>query len=393
MKQAVLTISLLLSLLFILAPECAAESQLEADAAILSKERVWVGQNGRILRGKFVRLHRDDIYIRIKGGKIVRVSILNLSDKTWKWFDRAWKAKRKLEEERKKRTKNGTVVEPKPLPKVTPKNTIKLQAGKIIHLNYFPDVDTSGFKSIPPEKATRLNLPNYNQSDYGKKASDCVPNSYAMFVAWWHINKWINVPGRERNFSDKVDWIHKRLARHMGTRNNSGTDNRKNIRGLQKFFSDEVKAHAAFTMEQIVDYRPENLAKHTKGANCTVLMLTIYYGRKNEGGHAVALKRVHPDGTLEFNTWGCSLKGKLKVLPGEKVKAHSVGPRKFVGGKEVISKLMLPRYEIEISTPSDLPDWFKNNDGRFILDASEYDQLMVLTPYIPSSPVVPGDGG
>ncbi len=341
----------------------------------LNENQTWIGKNGQGFRGFFIKREGDILTVaKENGGKIYKLDMNNLHPKTKKWFLGEWEKKEAI---RNRELNKGGKIKPQ---------GVKLSAGVVIDLNRFPIINSTGFKLVDEKKAPRSLIPNFNQSDYGKKTSDCVPNSYAMFLAWWHLRDWVKI-SKKRDFQDKVDWIHQRLARTMRTRNNSGTGMNKSAGGLTKFFTDEMKSKAAFTFQRVEDYRPENMYQYVKGANCTVLSLSIFNDRKYSGGHAVTLKSMAKDGTLEFNTWGLSLKGKLKVIPDSEIKKkiYFWTPE----GRRKLKIIKLAQYEIELINRTDLPDWFVNAEKRFVLDPEKWDGLAVLTPYLP----INGDAG
>lgn len=349
------------------------DGPFEEEPKRLEDVQMWVGKNGKGFRGVFLRREGDVLVIMKDGSdKIYRVKIENLSEKTKAWFVDASNARQEA-----KRVGEGGL----PQSKIPEVKGVKLVPGKVIDLDRALRVDSSGYRLVDEKGVDRSIIPNFNQADYGSKSSDCVPNSYAMFVAWWHVRKWVNVPQKDRNFGDKVDWIHKRLARCLKTRNNSGTSVRDNPEELTKFFKEEVKSDAAFTFQAVMDYRPENLEKFTKGANGTILLLSTYNGSRYQGGHAVALKSISKDGVVKFNTWGLDLKGKLKVIPKSEKEI-----RKWIWteeGRHKRVRVKIPSYEIELMNRVDLPEWFVNDEVRFTLEVEKRDQLVVLTPYLP----------
>jgi len=336
----------------------------------LVEYRPWKGKNGKVINAIFLSRSGDTLLLQIKGReKPTPVKIDGLSRETRAWFERCIKARdavnaqnKKDREARQKMPKNSSLAK-----------KIVLPEGQVKEVSIGKKLDILNRKLAPLERVNRRNIPNFDQGEYGKKASDCVPNSYAMFIGWWHASGWVKMPESRKAFGEQVGWLHDRLARCMKTRNNSGTRANDIAEHLQKFFQDEMKTPVAFTHSFDYDYRPENLAKYVQGANATVLYLTTYSGRKKQGGHAVTVKNLEADGSIEFNTWGMSLTGKLKLIPGEKSKSFEL-------------RKMMPVYEIELSKGTVLPDWFVNEERRFVLEASEYDCLSVLTPYLPDTP-------
>lgn len=338
--------------------------------ASLGNSQTWKGKNGKAFRGTFLKFEADTVFVmKDRGDTLYEIALDNLHEDTKKWFLGEWE---KREAERKGREDKKAGIAPK---------GVKLVPGKVLDMRRGGLVDATGFRLVEDGKANRSIVPNFNQSDYGKKASDCVPNSFAMFVAWWDVSGWLKIEEKEDDYIERVEWIHQRLARKMGTRNNSGTSVWGAADELTDFFTDEVKSKVAFTYEIVEDYRPENLAQYVKGANCTVLCVSTFYGRRAHGGHAVALKSLSEDGTIEFNTWGQAMKGKLKAVPdSEKYKRVRVTDEKGRMTQEVIK---LPQYEIELINRTTLPEWFVNNEVRFVLHPEQVDNLVVLTPYLP----------
>lgn len=336
---------------------------------LLQDVQTWKGKNGKAFRGTFLKFENNMIYVmKDRGDTIYEVDVDNLHEDTRVWFMKEW-GKR----ETARKVKEGKVAGVMP--------RVKLVSGKVQDMRRGGLVDTTGFRLVEEEKANRSIVPNFNQSDYGKKASDCVPNSFAMFVAWWNVSGWLKIEEKENDYIKRVEWIHQRLARKMGTRNNSGTSVWGAGDELTDFFTNEVKSKVAFTYEIVEDYRPENLARYVKGANCTVLCVSTFYGKRSQGGHAVALKSLSEDGTIEFNTWGYEMKGKLKAVPdSEKDKRVRVMDEK---GRMTQKVIKLPQYEIELINRTTLPEWFVNQEVRFVMDPEQTDNLVVLTPYLP----------
>ncbi|MBK1856199.1 hypothetical protein JO972_14605 [Verrucomicrobiaceae bacterium 5K15] len=335
----------------------------------LNEYRPWTGKNGRVLTAKFMHRKDDTLFLMIRGREApTPVNINGLSSTTRLWFERCIK-QRDAERIRRDKRRAMQAAEKKAPGGPT---SLKLRPGQVVEVSADKKVEVAGRSEVPHDQVTRRNVPNFNQADYGKKASDCVPNSYAMFISWWHTSGWVKMPESRKAADKQVDWLHDRLSRRMKTRNNSGTRASRLAENMQQFFREEMHTPVAFTHRFDYDYSPENLAKYTQGANATVLYVTTYSGRKKQGGHAVTLKIAKPDGSIEFNTWGMSLTGKIKRIPGEESMSYELRKK-------------IPSYEIELDVGTRLPEWFIDQEQRFVLEASEYDCISVLTPYLPDS--------
>ncbi len=236
-----------------------------------------------------------------------------------------------------------------------------------------------------PEKRTETNpkpadlavvdrtlIPVLDQSKYGTKASDCLPNSYAAFFLWWDQSGQVPIP-KGKDFDAKAQWIHRELSIRCGTRNNSGTEFEDTRKGIREYFKKYHQDRFKVAMTTIYDISPASLAKHTAGSTATVLCLSTYQGRRlrrsNAGYHAVSLMNVEDDGRIELTTWGIHLKGKMTPMPEEDIPRNARFPR---GTPRVI-------YEIVFDPDCEFPDWFKKNNYRFLVDPSNYSCLEMLT--------------
>lgn len=297
----------------------------------LHSERVWRGTNGSSLRGTFIRSNPRDgrIEILTAGGKVVSIQTGNLSE-----------ADRSL---------------------VTAPNASVAAADK--------PGDLSDFKSIPVTDRDRL--PVISQEDYGNKASDCVPSSFCNFLLWWDQTGILEIPKRG-DFEAKAEWIHSRLSRYCVTRNNSGTGVENALEGFKKYFEEDLAGLA--TMKTKVDYdlRPQNLARYVSGENATMLDLTIREAPRHDSGHWVALVSASPDGEIVFHTWGARFTGRIEVLETKPSRVVHLG------------NIIVPdiTYQIRISNPNDLPEWFRSGNRQLILDPANWNSIVVLKPYI-----------
>ncbi len=122
-----------------------------------------------------------------------------------------------------------------------------------------------------------------NQSDFGQKASDCVPSPFCNFLLWWDQEKMLEIPKRG-DFEKKAEWVHTKLARYCGTRNTAGTSVVEAKFGLMEYFRDELGDLATLRCHTDFDLRPENLARYTVGANATMLEMTTIRANGSESG-------------------------------------------------------------------------------------------------------------
>jgi len=255
--------------------------------------------------------------------------------------------------------------------------------GKIyqIPLSVLSDADRALILKSPPVPAARVykelpvldrsRIPVINQGDFGQKSSDCVPSSFCNFLLWWDQEKVLEIPKRG-DFQKKADWIHTLMARLCVTRNNSGTSLSVVKEAFEKYFKTELAEVATCEYEEDYDLRPENMARHTVGANATMLGMTIIDSRNKESGHWVALISVDPTGKLVFQTWGARFEGELKVLeekPGEFYQ---------IDGKKVPAT----KYEIRILNALSLLEWVREDGIRFVLDPAKRNGVFTIRPLV-----------
>lgn len=302
----------------------------------------WKGKNGKSIQARFLKEDGGVIHVsELNTGKVYQLKRETLAPETIEWYLGAQAAARDAAD-----------------PFATP------SAPK--------EAAPTGFAGLDATNLDRSKIPTLDQAKYGSKASDCVPNAYAMFFVWWDSNSNLKIP-RGRDFDDKVEWIHKELARNFGTRNNSGTYYRDVDEGLVKFFSDRYEGTAKFSAKRNYDIRPASLAPLVSGANATVLCLSLFHGDDYDGGHAVSVLKLDQTGIIEFNTWGQKFTGKIVSLGPLKPNEH---PARAEAPRE--------RYEIKLDAPDTMPQWMKLKQLRFVIDPTRYDNLHVLTPLVKS---------
>lgn len=293
------------------------------------QERRWTGINGKTFTGAYMGTDKKTgkYSFALEGGKTYLIDPKNLSEQDLEWLDF------ELHPEK----------EPKP-----------------------NATDPDAF--LPDPKFDRTVFPTINQSDYGSKASDCVPSSFCNFVLWWDMEGYLPIDKRG-GFDKKAEYIHSRMARYFKTRNTAGTDLRDAKEGAKAYFEKEVSELA--TVRVLSDYNcdPDNLRRYTTGPNATLLGVSVYYGRKAEGGHVVALSQVEDNGDLVIYTWGARIRGRLKVI--EKDLRLPMATTSKTGHK----------YEIEFMNKGDLPEWMIDYEVRFEIDPGSWDGLMVISPY------------
>ncbi len=366
---------------------CLAALIVSAAAGDLEGERVWTGANGKTLRGTYVRTLEDGakVEIRMSTGKLQVIALENLSGGDRQLVEKenrggmggllrdltkkggaglrekvdeltggeadalAEEISERVEKEvdRAKEFLGGKDPEDEPR---------RTGTGPFARFKAEPHVDRKG-------------IPVINQGEFGNKASDCVPSAFCNFLLWWDEIGYLEIPKRG-DFEDKAEWIHSRIARYCGTRNTAGTSVDEAREGFAKYFEKDIGDLAAHRCFRDHDLRPENLARYTTGTDATMLEVTIRRPPGRDSGHWVALVEAWPDGTLVFNTWGMRFEGRMKPL--EKSSETVTVGRQLVPATT---------YEIEIINPDDLPDAYKNQETRFILDPRNWDGVVVVRPY------------
>jgi len=306
-----------------------------APAQDLSKPRVWTGKNGHSFHGVFLtidKVTKKYRFFETRGKKILKIDPSNISKKDLDFISQQLAA---LE---KKSTDKGNP-------------------------NAF----------LADEPMDRLKMPVINQSDYGNKASDCVPSSFCNFLLWWDQIGYLPID-RKGDFNDKAEWVHSRTSRYFKTRNNSGTSDRNTREGIKKYFETHLGELATHRVSTIVDCSPTSLAKYTHGSRATFLEVTTLYRGREEGSHWVALVDAKPNGELLMHTWGVALRGKLKLVEA------NVESTVFIEGRH--KNIKANHYKIEFTNPpSDLPEWMVNNEVTFEINPKNSDFLTVLFPY------------
>ncbi|BDS06803.1 hypothetical protein NT6N_18430 [Oceaniferula spumae] len=322
----------------------------EADEAKLTDSRVWHGKNGKHFRGKFLGRDGETLRIQDTRGKIYNVPITSLSDDDRDWFKKAWDVQQEKENEIDALAKGGEVLIPKDF--------------------VLPSVAPIGFKRVPDESVTRRNIPPIDQSEYYDKDHNNFASSFVPFMLWWHTSKIVDVPSRRDDNERRIEWLYKTLNKcRFGQRHARNS--------YQSFFQEELKTTACFEVLDLRDaltvhaahktldrFNPEFLSQFTKGANATILSVSVYKGSRHEWTPDLPLVECTPGGGVIFYMYGLKLSGKLEKLPAGK-------DRNAVQG-----------YEIKILNMSDQPDWFQARDYSFKLEGKSGTGLVVVVPNV-----------
>jgi hypothetical protein len=330
MKTFTLRPSILANLLLALSP-------MAVSASELTSERLWSSPEGKTLRGTWVRTipESEQVEILTAAGKRVIISLANLSK-----VDQNLVASERTSKQAAAEAKVG---------------------------------ETPAFRNFPA--LDRGELPVISQSDFGNKASDCVPSSFCNFLLWWDQAGVLEIPKRG-DFGDKAEWVHSRLARYCGTRNTAGTNVEDATKGFREYFEKDIADLATLKIRIDYDLHPENLARYTVGENATMLQMTIRQAPRHDSGHWVALVSASADGSVVFHTWGARFEGKIEVLEKNPTMIRLGGYGKDAPLGPATS------YEIKIRNTGDLPEWFRNSDRKFILDPAQWDSIYVLKPFV-----------
>lgn len=420
--------------------------QVDEDLKRLSVTQTWEGKNGKTISGVFVKREGDTIHIQTSSGKKIQVNIANLSEANRTWFERAWKARAgeatgeirpddggvatrlpdgaKLRDVRVWRGESGNhfrgqfmsregdiieLVDQKgkiyklPLSSLSAadrmwfdeawkkdqakKNHIKalVQPGQAIFLKdgVLPGVAPIGFKRVPEDKVTRLNVPPLDQNEYrgAAKENNTLRTGLVPFIEWWHNYKVVKIPSRGDDSAKRIEWIFKSLNKYKLVAE------RFNPELFQGFCQKELKTTACF---QVLDLRvrrqgyssskakegklpddrfsPEFLSKYARGANATILNVNVYANGRKQWTAKVPLVECRSSGKVVFYMYGnVKLMGKLVKKPDPKKPEDKKGTKQ-------------PRYEIVIDNIGDSPDWFQGRNYTFFLDDEDGVGLMVFVP-------------
>ncbi|MGJ8644482.1 MAG: hypothetical protein ACSHX9_13820 [Luteolibacter sp.] len=295
----------------------------------LMEERVWTGKNGKTFLGIYVTTDADGkIVFNTSRDKLVHVDPANLSDEDLAFI-----------EKHSKQDSTASVESP-------------------------PTGDLTKFITDPA--IDRSTIPIIDQGKYGNKASDCVPSSFCNFLLWWDQENYLPID-KKGSFDRKAEWIHTKVGRYFDTRNNSGTTGADAVKGISRYFLEDLEETANHRLIVVNDCAPENLARYTVGPVATMLEVSIFHGEDYETSHWVALTQANANGEIEFNTWGRKFDAKLVQIGGNTPQR----PHK---------------YDIVLSDPSQMTDWMQTNEVRFVIDPERYDYLTAVIPYRFSTP-------
>lgn len=305
-------------------------------AADPNQVRRWTGTNGKSFEGAYIGVDKSTgkLAILSSEGHIFHIAPENLSKKDREWLEAAQNPGRR--------------------------DSPPAAAGKE------PAGDPAKFLPDPP--LDRTTLPVLNQADYGSKAMDCVPSSFCNFLLWWDQVGYLPID-RRGDFDRKAEYIHSRVARYFGTRNNSGTSMRHAEEGIRKYFEKDLADLATFRIRTDRDCSAENIRRYATGPNAILLEVSYYLGDDYEGSHVVALSHVDADDNLVFVTWGSRLRGKLKPIEA---------PVRLPDGTPAPT---LKNYELVIQNRGDLSEWARTNEVRFKIIPRFHDGIMVISPY------------
>lgn len=234
----------------------------------------------------------------------------------------------------------------------------------------FPPVPPKGWQLVGWDKGNRANIQSFNQRDYGNKTSDCLPNSLINTLQWWHEQNFVEFP-KKRTSEKQVDWFHKEISRAAGTRNNSGTYWNDLRHAMFRFSKKHLNGDYLFACFQSYTLTPAKLTHYCNNSTAAILSLSIYNGRKYNGGHAVTLISAKPNGRIKINTWG--LKLSCELVPLEK----QLLPRSASDNTTQYAQA----YELEFFNKNELPSYFADSKIRFIIAPKHHDCLIMFLPY------------
>ena len=112
------------------------------------------------------------------------------------------------------------------------------------------------------------------------------------------------------------------------------------------------------------------LAHYARGVNASILEVTIYYGRRDQGSHWLALTEADATGRVVMHTWGQRLEGRLRKLEDAEVR---INPARF-------DEVTQEKYVIDWLDPDSLSPWMKNYEVTFQVDPANWDGLFVVVP-------------
>lgn len=230
--------------------------------------------------------------------------------------------------------------------------------GKVVEMpSEFPPVPPRGWQLVGWEKSNRDHIQNFNQSDYGKKWTDCVPNSMVNSFKWWHNRDLFQLP-KKLDYEKQVHWLHVELAKLSSTGMNSGTSLKALAKAMAKFSQKHLAAKFLFPLFEVPEIDPKKLTFYTTNNAAAILTLSVFYGSDYISGHAVTLTSAKPDGSIKFTTWGHKFSGKLIPQQGNP-----------------------GSYDIELYNQNELPNSFIKYEINFKHLAKERDSFYICLPY------------
>lgn len=165
-------------------------------------------------------------------------------------------------------------------------------------------------KPVELTAADRFSLPSFDQSQFGSRDADCVPNAFANFVFWWHDHGVLALKA-PTDRARMVQNAHTRLARLCRTSNSAGTGLVELISGAQAYIAGEqgelaIKGEAR-SFAGLVD-----LQKAMRPDMAVVLGVRLRRGAGlDPRGHAVSLVALDAaTRTATLHTWGERLSGQ-----------------------------------------------------------------------------------
>lgn len=125
--------------------------------------------------------------------------------------------------------------------------------------------------------------------------------------------------------------------------------------------------------------RPELLSQVAKGANATVLTMTLVQGSERYA-HAVTLLSAELDGKVVFGCWGERFEGTIELLPAQDPSAP------------VINRSPRNSYSFKFDdwglAKAKAPEWIARNPPQFVLEYPVA-RLLIFRPFVFAEPGKP----
>lgn len=163
--------------------------------------------------------------------------------------------------------------------------------------------------------ADRLSVPSFDQSQFGSRDADCVPNAFANFVFWWHDHGVLALKAPAER-ARMVQNAHTQLARLCRTSNSAGTGLVELISGAQSYIAAEQNELALQGEARSFTSLTE-LQRAIRPDMAVVLGVRLRRGAAlDPRGHAVSLVAFDaPSLTSTLHTWGERMSGQwVKVV-------------------------------------------------------------------------------